>query len=176
MSHDERDSTRPGPNRRHVIAALPLAAVAAAAPAHAAQGRGFGEADVQALAGALARRPYSPPSRDLPAALSKLDYDAYRDIRFDPAKALSLAERPDLYPGIGVEAVAVRSYPAPSGANAAHLLGYLGRVTEVDFKAEFRVNLPLIGRSLEAAAAPYVRRVIDTQQAVGNDYLAGRLA
>lgn len=50
----------------------------------------------------------------------------------DPAKALSLAERPDLYPGIGVEAVAVRSYPAPSGANAAHLLGYLGRVTEAE--------------------------------------------
>jgi penicillin-binding protein 2 len=50
----------------------------------------------------------------------------------DPAKALSLVERPDLYPGIGVEAVAVRTYPAPFGANAAHLLGYLGRVTEAE--------------------------------------------
>ena len=81
-----------GPNRRHLIAALPLALVGAAAPAHAARSRGFGEADVQALAGALSRRPFSPPSRDLPAALSKLDYDAYRDIRFDPSKALWKAE------------------------------------------------------------------------------------
>ena len=64
--------------------------------------------------------------------------------------------------------------PASMGGTGEMI--HLGRVTEVDFKAEFRVNLPLIGRSLEAAAAPYVRRVIDTQQAVGNDYLAGRLA
>lgn len=47
--------------------------------------------------------------------------------------------------------------------------------TRIDYAAEFSVNLPIIGRGLETAAAPYVRRVIDTQQDVGNDYLAGRL-
>lgn len=50
-----------------------------------------------------------------------------------------------------------------------------GSVTEVDYQAEFNIRVPLVGRSLEDAAAPYVRRVIDTQQDVGNDYLAGRL-
>ncbi|KGN39141.1 penicillin-binding protein 2 [Knoellia subterranea] len=48
----------------------------------------------------------------------------------DPTRALSLVERPDLYPGVAVEAVPVRRYPAPLGVNAAHLLGYLGRATE----------------------------------------------
>ncbi len=47
--------------------------------------------------------------------------------------------------------------------------------TEVDYEAEFSINVPIIGRSLESAAAPYVRRVINSQQSVGNDYLAGRL-
>lgn len=73
-----------------MIAALPLIAVGA--PAHAARTGGFGEAEVQALAQNLARRAFVPPSKDLPEALSRLDYDAYRDIRFDPAQALWKAE------------------------------------------------------------------------------------
>ena len=48
----------------------------------------------------------------------------------DPQRALSLVERPDDFPGVAVEAVPVRRYPAPLGANAAHVLGYLGRATE----------------------------------------------
>lgn len=51
-----------------------------------------------------------------------------------------------------------------------------GATTDIDYNAEFSIRLPLIGRGLEAAAAPYVRRVIDTQQQVGNEYLAGRLS
>ena len=47
----------------------------------------------------------------------------------DPQRALSLVERPDLFPGVAVEALPVRRYPAPLGVNAAHLLGYLGRAT-----------------------------------------------
>lgn len=50
-----------------------------------------------------------------------------------------------------------------------------GPGTAVDYEAEFTINVPLIGRSLESAAAPYVHRVIDTQQDVGNDYFAGLL-
>ncbi|WP_200957702.1 glucan biosynthesis protein [Phenylobacterium sp. Root700] len=81
------------PTRRHVIAAAPLAALGVGQAAHAATSRGFGEADVQALARDLSRRPYSAPSKALPQALSTLDYDAYRDIRFNPDHALWKAER-----------------------------------------------------------------------------------
>ncbi len=45
----------------------------------------------------------------------------------------------------------------------------------VEYIAEFTVNVPLLGKTLEQAAAPYVRRVIDIQQVVGNDYFAGKL-
>lgn len=47
--------------------------------------------------------------------------------------------------------------------------------TAIDYEAEFTINVPLIGKGLENAAAPYVLRVINTQQSVGNDYLAGKL-
>lgn len=47
--------------------------------------------------------------------------------------------------------------------------------TAVDYQADFSINIPIVGRGLEQAAEPYVRRVIDTQQDVGRDYLAGRL-
>ena len=70
--------------------------------------------------------------------------------------------------------VAIEGMPASMGGTGEMV--HVGTITEVDFNAEFSINLPLIGRGLEVAAAPYVRRVIDTQQAVGNDYLAGRLA
>ncbi len=73
-----------------MIAALPL--VAAGSSAHAARKGSFGEAEVQALARDLARRAFTPPSKDLPQTLAKLDYDAYRDIRFDPAQALWKAQ------------------------------------------------------------------------------------
>ncbi|KRE43474.1 penicillin-binding protein 2 [Knoellia sp. Soil729] len=67
----------------------------------------------------------------------------------DPKRALSLVERPDLYPGIAVEAVPVRRYPAPHGVNAAHLLGYLGRATDKEVSAPDSVVTAddLVGRA-----------------------------
>jgi penicillin-binding protein 2 len=53
-----------------------------------------------------------------------------------PEVALQVAERPESYPGVVVEPRAVRSYPAPEGANAAHLVGYLGAVTADDLAAD----------------------------------------
>ncbi|MDP1721500.1 MAG: penicillin-binding protein 2 [Candidatus Nanopelagicaceae bacterium] len=50
----------------------------------------------------------------------------------DPNKALQIVERADLYPGIDSMPVAVRNYPGKDGANAAHLLGYVGPLTESD--------------------------------------------
>ncbi|MGB3187644.1 MAG: penicillin-binding transpeptidase domain-containing protein [Ornithinimicrobium sp.] len=46
----------------------------------------------------------------------------------DPARALSLLERPDAFAGVAVATQPVRTYPMPK-VNAAHLVGYLGRPT-----------------------------------------------
>lgn len=40
----------------------------------------------------LSRTPYRPADRPLPASLAGLSYDAYRDLRFSPAKAIWRAE------------------------------------------------------------------------------------
>lgn len=61
----------------------------AAAPALAA----FGFDEVAGRAEQLARQPYRPPAFRLPAELEKLSYDGYRDIRFDPQRALWRAEK-----------------------------------------------------------------------------------
>jgi penicillin-binding protein 2 len=53
----------------------------------------------------------------------------------DPAKALQIVERADLFPGIDAMPVAVRNYPGLGGVNAAHLLGYVGPLTETDLNA-----------------------------------------
>lgn len=53
----------------------------------------------------------------------------------DPAKALQIVERADLFPGIDAMPVAVRNYPGLAGVNAAHLLGYVGPLTETDLAA-----------------------------------------
>lgn len=50
--------------------------------------RAFGFDDVAARARQLATRPYAVPVAKLPAELKALDYDGYRDIRFNPQRAL----------------------------------------------------------------------------------------
>jgi penicillin-binding protein 2 len=50
----------------------------------------------------------------------------------DPELALRIVERPDQYPGVSATPVSIRNYPANAGANAAHLLGYVGPLTERD--------------------------------------------
>nr|WP_179423852.1 penicillin-binding protein 2 [Pedococcus badiiscoriae] len=67
----------------------------------------------------------------------------------DPRRALSLLERPDLFPGVGVSAQPVRDYPAKKTVNAAHLLGYLARSNADDVAASHGAigDLDLVGRS-----------------------------
>ncbi len=48
----------------------------------------FDGSTVRNMARQLALQPYKAPAGDLPAVLKNLDFDAYRDIRFDPDKAL----------------------------------------------------------------------------------------
>lgn len=48
--------------------------------------------------------------------------------------ALKIMENADLYPGVEVQSVPIRSYPSLENENAAHLLGYVGAVTDEDLK------------------------------------------
>ena len=50
----------------------------------------------------------------------------------DPEIALRIVERSDQYPGISATPVSIRNYPANAGVNGAHLLGYVGPLTDVD--------------------------------------------
>lgn len=50
----------------------------------------------------------------------------------DPELALLIVERSDQYPGISATPISIRNYPASAGINAAHLLGYIGPLTEAD--------------------------------------------
>jgi penicillin-binding protein 2 len=54
----------------------------------------------------------------------------------DPSLALQIVERSDQFPGISAAPVAIRSYPANADANAAHMLGYIGPLTEGDLAGE----------------------------------------
>ena len=53
----------------------------------------FGLDDVAGRARELAAQAYKPPQVKMPPELSELDYDAYRDIRFRPERALWKAEK-----------------------------------------------------------------------------------
>ena len=50
----------------------------------------------------------------------------------DPAIALAIVERADSYPGISATPVAIRNYPGIADVNGAHLLGYVGPLTDRD--------------------------------------------
>ena len=50
----------------------------------------------------------------------------------DPEIALRIVERSDQYPGVSATPVSIRNYPANAGVNGAHLLGYVGPLTDAD--------------------------------------------
>ena len=49
-------------------------------------------------------------------------------------EALKIMENADLFPGIEVASVPIRSYPSLAGENVAHVLGYVGAVSDEDLK------------------------------------------
>ena len=53
----------------------------------------------------------------------------------DPDIALQIVERQDAFPGVDAQPVAIRSYPSYLDVNAAHVLGYVGPLTESDLLA-----------------------------------------
>jgi penicillin-binding protein 2 len=50
----------------------------------------------------------------------------------DPDIALQIVERSDSFPGVDAQPVAIRNYPSYLDVNAAHVLGYVGPLTETD--------------------------------------------
>jgi penicillin-binding protein 2 len=50
----------------------------------------------------------------------------------DPEIALRIVERSDQYPGVSATPVSIRNYPGNAGVNGAHLLGYVGPLTDSD--------------------------------------------
>ncbi|MFM8632590.1 MAG: penicillin-binding protein 2 [Candidatus Nanopelagicus sp.] len=48
--------------------------------------------------------------------------------------ALKIMENADLYPAVEVLSIPIRSYPSLENENAAHVLGYVGAVTDEDLK------------------------------------------
>jgi len=54
----------------------------------------------------------------------------------DPTLALQIVERSDRFPGIDAQPIAIRSYPSIVGVNAAHLLGYIGPLTDSDLAGD----------------------------------------
>lgn len=50
----------------------------------------------------------------------------------DPDTALQIVERSDEFPGVDAEPIAIRNYPGIAGLNAAHVLGYVGPLTDTD--------------------------------------------
>jgi penicillin-binding protein 2 len=48
----------------------------------------------------------------------------------DPNIALQIVENSDKYPGVDATPIAIRNYPGIEGVNGAHVLGYVGPMTE----------------------------------------------
>lgn len=60
----------------------------------------------------------------------------------------------------------------PVTMSAAVALTAGGRGTLLTYTGDFSIAIPLLGRSLEAQAAPEMLRVLDIQQVVGDTWLA----
>ncbi len=78
----------------------------------------------------------------------------------DPNIALTIVERSDLYPGINATPTAIRNYPEIVGVNAAHLLGYVGPLTDTDLATGKFYRSEVIGKAgLEIQYDQYLRGI-----------------
>jgi penicillin-binding protein 2 len=95
----------------------------------------------------------------------------------DPALALQIVELSSTYPGISATPIALRNYPGKAGVNAAHMLGFIGPLTDEDLsgingRSYFRSES--IGKAgLEIQYDPYLRGtpgirtvIVDRKEAV----------
>src|SRR5438067_967025 len=92
-------------DRRTLLASVAAFAGVALAPriAHAAPGLRYGAPEpfsfeiLKDMARARAARPYEPPRQPAPEIVSKIDYDAWGQIRFDADRAV-YAQGPGRFP------------------------------------------------------------------------------
>ena len=79
---------------------------------------------------------------------------------------MDLIENPDRYPGVQVRTRTVRDYQFNPGANAAHLLGYLGSPTQEELDADNTLHAgSQVGRGgIEASYDEYLRGVDGIQR------------
>ncbi len=99
----------------------------------------------------------------------------------DTQTALTIMEKRREFPGVSARLEAIREYPAPFNVNAAHILGYLGPVTEDQLEEQGESSEPdrlrrtdVVGRAgLERQYDEYLRGVpgitnvaVDTSGAV----------
>lgn len=81
----------------------------------------------------------------------------------DAGVALQVVERPDEFPGVDATPIAIRNYPGIEGVNAAHVLGYLGPLTDADLSGANGKNYyrsESIGKSgLEIQYDSYLRGI-----------------
>ena len=95
----------------------------------------------------------------------------------DPEIALRIVERSDQYPGVSATPVSIRNYPGNAGVNGAHLLGFVGPLTEKELsgangRSYFRSEV--IGKAgLESQYDQYLRGtpgiktvIVDRKEAV----------
>ena len=93
---------------------------------------------LEELAGLISRSGRLTKVRHIEERLASLEFGPFDKvpvaIDINPDLLLYLGERPDLFPGVSVEERTVRSYPY--GEVAAHLLGYVGPLTETEYRAQ----------------------------------------
>src|SRR3954467_4827010 len=83
--------------------------------------------------------------------------------RANTQMAVRILEQQEMFPAVSAEEQAVRTYPLPAGANAAHLLGYLRPVTLADLQKNHARDIQIHGSDLigatglEAAYDRYLR-------------------
>lgn len=96
------------------------------------------------------------------------------------AIALQVVERPDEFPGVNATPIAIRNYPGQAGVNAAHILGYVGPLTDADLAGVNGDNYyrsEAIGKSgLEIQYDSYLRGlpgirtvIVDRKEAITNE-------
>ena len=93
---------------------------------------------LEELAGLISQSGRLTKVRHIEERLASLEYGPFDKvpvaIDINPDLLLYLGERPDLFPGVSVEERTVRSYPY--GDLAAHVLGYVGPLTESEYRAQ----------------------------------------
>ena len=81
----------------------------------------------------------------------------------DADVALQVVERPDEFPGVDATPIAIRNYPGIAGVNGAHVLGYVGPLTDADLSGANGKNYyrsESIGKSgLEIQYDSYLRGI-----------------